>query len=600
MAHAETRIPAWKRLGLALKNEAQSGVTAPEPTISYSDVQHQAPYDSRNGIQDNGASSIVAAVNGKPSKLGKRKHQHDAAEDDGQTAKRGKNFTIESTTNETIANHSSAPPEVEVAEVQTTIFEPPPDASQPKSGDSNYRKKKDKPKKSKRRNHEDNPVEPAPAPSAANHGSQFLSPDTIAPTKAQRTLLASTETNEQELAPATTPHRHREAGKSIRKESSGSPSAIDRRKSVTFTPDTKKLDGSSGQDLFKNWVSEQKGVYLNFDYVDPGDDPVPVAAAAAAEEEPQKVSLPAEAKNTVKEVVDSAVDTSSSASHKPTTSAAKPTEPGPTATAPTTTKGKKKDPSIYLSYLTQYHTDRPHWKFNKAKQNDVVDNALNIFRVPKKYSEALLEYVQGLKGAGVIERLREKCQSTLKELDEEEAKEAARGDTMDDAAARKAAHDAALQTRIEKEQKRRTTEGDVEDLLEHPHGDGYIRQLRRERAIALLAALGRTAPILPAVAMNGINPMLKNVAPARDSRKRKRRGDISSDESSSDSSSSEESSSSESESENDSDGSDAKPSDSTAHSSRKSDNSDSDSDSDSKSESSEAEDDSSDSEGDSD
>jgi hypothetical protein len=564
MTEAGARIPAWKRLGLALKNEAQSGVTVPEPTTSQSDVQHQAPYDSRNGSHDHAHSSNGAAVNGEPSNLGKRKHQHDTAEDGGQTAKKGKSSPTETDTDRSVEIHSSAP-SIEVAEVQTSTSEPSSTAAaQPKGGDPNYRRKKDKPKKNKKRNHEDAPVAPAPVQAKANHDSQFLSPDLIVPKSAQPTLLASTEINEQLLAPALTPQR-RETSK--QKSSSGSPSAIDRRKSVSFTPDTKKLDGSSGQDLFKNWVAEQNGVYLNFDYVDPGDDPVP----AVVPEKPQEAPAPEVEKQKEKAVKAPAAEKPKSVSPPATKPATKPDTPAPATTTPA--KGKKKDPSIYVSYLTQYHEDRAHWKFNKAKQNDVVDNALNIFRIPNTHSEALLEYVQGLKGAGVVERLKGRCESTVKELDEQEAKDT----SMDDTASRKAAHDEALKTRVAKEQKRRKVEGDVEDLSTHPHGDGYIRRLRRERALALLNALGRAAPILPAAPANGINPMMKNVVPVRDSKKRKRRGDISSDESSSDSSSSDDSSSSESESDNDSEGSDSDSSSSAASASKKSDSSDSDS-----------------------
>jgi hypothetical protein len=577
MADAGPRIPAWKRLGLALKNETQSGVTAPEPIASQIDAQHQATYDSRTGSQDDGASPIVAAVNGKPLNLGKRKHQHDAAEEDRLAAKRGKISAAETNTNETIAIDSSAPPAIEVAEVQTTIADAgPSETSRPKSGDSNYRKKKEKPKKGKKRNQEENSVKPAPAPAKANDDNQFLSPDSIAPQKTQQTLIASTEVDEQALAPAQPTHRHREASKSSVKDTSGSPSAIDRRKSVTFTPDTKTSDGSSGQDLFKNWVSEQNGVYLNFDYVDPGSPEPP-----AIPEAPQELPATKEKQHEEIKSKEPAAEASKPDSHTVTTPVAKPATSA-SATAPAVpTKGKKKDPSVYTSYLDQYYKDRQNWKFNKARQNDVVDNALNIFRIPEKHSDALLEYVQGLKGAGVIERLKGKCKSTLKELDEEEVKDKAKDMSMDDPA-RKAAYEEALKTRISKEEKRRKVEGDIVDLVGHPHGDGYLRRMRRGRAEALLVALGRTAPILPATPANGINPMLKNIAPVRDSKKRKRRGDISSDESSSDSSSSEESS--DSDSDNDSDDSGSKNSSS----------SDSDSDADDKAASSGSDDSSSD------
>jgi hypothetical protein len=563
MADAGSRIPAWKRLGLALKNEAQSGVTAPENTTSHSDLQHHAPYHGRDGSQSDVQVCTEPALNGKSSKLGKRKHQHDAAEDDEQIAKKGKPSAAEFDTNDSVAIDNQIVADMASAEVQSVVPEISLDGSQLK-GDPNYRKKKSKPSKSKRRIHEETRVDPAPSLDSLDHDPPALSPDATVPAKG-RNSLASTEVIEQALAPDTTPQR--KTSKDRKKGTSGSPSAIDRRKSVTFTPDTKRVDGSSGQDLFKNWVAEQKGVYLDFsgNYSEPADKPkgqdppAPTPAAKLGKEKPVQKPIAIEAASATGFATDPATDSATA----PAT--ATKTKPTPTvdidsvATA-AKSKGKKKDPSIYVSYLAQYHSNRALWKFNKAKQNDVIDNALNIFRIPNEHSEALLEYVQGLKGAGVIARLRGKCEDTVKDLDKEDA--------MDDPSARKALQNEALQNRIAKEGKRREVEGDVEALAGHPHGDGYIRRMRRERAEALLTALGRTAPILPATHSNGINPMLKNVAP-RDSRKRKRRGDISSDDSSSDSSSEEESSDTDSGSESDS-GTDSISSDSDSKSQRSS------------------------------
>lgn len=213
--------------------------------------------------------------------------------------------------------------------------------------------------------------------------------------------------------------------------------------------------------------------------------------------------------------------------------------------ADTSTTSKKKDPARYLSYLTQYYNDRPNWKFNKAKQNDVLTNSLNIFRIPNEHSDALIEYVKGLKGGGVIDRLKERCNSTLEEIDAAEKQEAS---TMDDREARKGAQDEALQERLWRERKRRRLEGDIENMIDHPHSESYIRRLKRGRAQALLKALSLAAPApaptkppqqggaRPNSALPGVSTVLK-----RNSQKRKRRADISSDESS-DSSSSEESS----------------------------------------------------------
>jgi hypothetical protein len=553
MAEGERRIPAWRRLGLALKKETQSGVTAPEPNSSHDHLQHVPPYDAQNGSREQVHSPIEPAVNGKSSNLGKRKHQHDAAED-GETQKRSKASTPERGQTWNTEHERPVIAQVESATVTSgTSTEAPSDPGQPK-GDPNYRKKKAKANKSKRRDNESNPNESLPVQAEVAHQHSTLSPDPAAPARARQTLLASTE--KEDSAPFTTPQHPSTTRKANNKDSSGSPSAVDRRKSVAFTPDTKRVDGSSAQDYFKKWTAEQKGADADYFASDVAEfyrnalDEGELRDAKKDEDRQKEKDRKAKAQ---------AIDASQPEIRA--TPAPKPKPASSASTPPVTSKGKKKDPAYYVAYLEQYYTDREHWKFNKAKQNDIIDNALNIFRIPEAHSEALLEYVSGLKGAGVIDRLHKKCETTLEELEKEES--AAKESEMDNPDARKAMHDEALQQRIVTEQKRRKVEGDVEGLLDHPHSDNYIRRLRRKRAEALLLALGRTAPILPAVHTNGINALMSNVAPARDSKKRKRRVDVSSSESSSDSSSSEdESSSSESESDDDSEQSDSDDSDS--------------------------------------
>lgn len=230
------------------------------------------------------------------------------------------------------------------------------------------------------------------------------------------------------------------------------------------------------------------------------------------------------------------------------------------------TKGKKKDPSRYLNYLAQYHQDRNNWKFNKAIQNDVLENSLNVFRIPEQHSEALLEYVRGLQGAGVIQRLRERCIKAIGELDEEEKK----AGKMDDPEVRKAAKEEALEERLSKERKRRRVEADIENFNGHPDNEAYVRRLKRGRAQALLSALDMAAPapapqqVRAAVAQ----PSEVTRASTLNVRKRKKRTDVSSDESSdsssSDESSSDESSSSDEDSDNDSDEESSSSDDSSA------------------------------------
>lgn len=176
-----------------------------------------------------------------------------------------------------------------------------------------------------------------------------------------------------------------------------------------------------------------------------------------------------------------------------------------------------------------------------------MDNALNIFRIPDTYSEALVEYVKGLQGAGIIERLRNRWFKAIEEIDEAE-----RRNPMDE---REALKEAALQERLAKERKRRRLEGDIENMVDHPYSEGYIRRLKRSRAEALCSALQIAMPAAPTPQF-GLRQMAQQnpSEPAQSvARKRKRRTDISSDESSDSSSSEEESSSEESSDESDED-----------------------------------------------
>jgi hypothetical protein len=528
-----TRIPAWRRLGLALQSEAQSGVAVPEPTTSHGGENKpvaapEAAKESQTPVE----SSIEPAQNGKLSKLGKRKHEA-AEESEPISTKKSRTVTEKANVQTDVFTEASVVSQEDHAMPDSTTEETP-SSTLAKGGDPNYRsgkKKKAKltPRDRKKLAQQKAQEETGPSPAEA------------VPVRTRATLLASTEIDHSPAPTFSTPTKHQPILRDRSKDSSGSPSRTDRRKSVAFTPDTKRVDGDSGQTWFKKWAAEQKG-----------EDPEAIAqpsftSTPATIEEPKEA--PKSEKREKKAKKDKALANEKEAAAFAASAAAKEEQPEP-VTQPADNskdskkqappaKGNKKDPSVYISYLTQYYNDRDNWKFNKAKQNDVVDNALNIFRIPGEHSEALLEYIKGLKGAGVIERLKEKTLAIIKELDAEDAKAPA---DMD-ADAHKAAKEAALRERVAKEKKRRKVEGDLAAYADHPHSDAEIRRMRRSRAEALLSMLGRTAPVLPAPKpTTSINPMMQNLAPQDRARKRKRRTDISSDESSSDSSSDESSS----------------------------------------------------------
>jgi len=430
------RVPAWRRLGLSLRNQDPASAAPPS-------VPPPACDDAPATTCDRHTSPVERAADSTSSRLGKRKHHAEPREDARHAAKKSKTGPTHGESPRAPTSHAPTSPHAAestddaLAEHATTSS-----AVRPK-GDANYRKKKKKKKKEKvpkRRR------EKASAPPAAASPSEAVPPIGLT---------------------CTSPPAPRPSKKDNRRHNhdAASPSQTDRRKSVAFTPDTKTSDGNSGQELFKKWVAEQKGT---------GQVSAPPAVSnftlhslIAAEEKAARQNGQLDRQAGAQEP---------STALEPTEQKRNPARDEPSATsrpvpssAPSTstTGGKKKDPAVYIAYLTQYYTDRNHWKFNKAKQNDVVDNALSIFRIPHEHTEALSEYMAGLQGAGVIERLRERCEATLKELDEQDRKK-----PMDDMQARKVAEQEAEHERIMQEQKRRRTEGDVERFMHHPHGEG--------------------------------------------------------------------------------------------------------------------------------
>ena len=105
----------------------------------------------------------------------------------------------------------------------------------------------------------------------------------------------------------------------------------------------------------------------------------------------------------------------------------------------------------YVRYLEQYHTDRSSWKFNKSKQNDVLKNVWNIYRIPPSCNDALVEYLDGLQGVAARQRLRQAAQSAnidIVSFIRTEIPEV-KDEPMETAEARKAAYDSALERQKE-------------------------------------------------------------------------------------------------------------------------------------------------------
>jgi hypothetical protein len=71
----------------------------------------------------------------------------------------------------------------------------------------------------------------------------------------------------------------------------------------------------------------------------------------------------------------------------------------------------------YLEYLTMHHTNRSKWKFNKAKQSQIIKKSLDIEKIPTSYDEALREYFMALEGQRAAQRLHSESERVIKEDD---------------------------------------------------------------------------------------------------------------------------------------------------------------------------------------
>jgi hypothetical protein len=589
MAQTAGFVPAWKRLGLKLthfQQDNQSGVAVSDVKEPQNTKQH--PVESGPEEKPTKADFHHAKLseNGKPHDLGKRKAPDAPADEVDNIFKKSRKDDHQKLPPGKADDSLSGP--LDDVRKPTDSKSEAPSTSDRYTGDSNYRQKKSKGGKLSQKERAALKKAEKAAQSAAQlqdvsrtiPQARSPSPGDAKLANDEVTLLPSTETDFLVSQSITTIDRSKKTSRDTSRDIASAaldctPPQKGRRKSVTFTPDTKIADGDSASNLFKKWVLEQKGAETDFSAsevaqfapppkVHPGNG-IPTLQNVTAKEERQ--AKRAEKKNKKEKKVARALEKveETYAEHEETptptftTSIGKATKIAPEPSSKAAPKGKRKDPSIYLSYLSQYHNDRAHWKFNKAKQNDVLDNALNIFRIPEEYSDALFQYTKGLKGASVVERLTEKSNKVLAELVEEEKLVLS---NMDDTQAREVAKQEALEERIFKEKRRRELDGDIEALSNHPYSEGFIRRLKRRRAEALLSALNLAAPIrlVKPIQADYVPPPRKGIGqkvvfddagptlPTKFVRKRKSRTEVS-DSSSSDSSSQEESLDSNSDSE---------------------------------------------------
>lgn len=76
-------------------------------------------------------------------------------------------------------------------------------------------------------------------------------------------------------------------------------------------------------------------------------------------------------------------------------------------------------PKNALDYLSQFDTDRASWKFNKNQDSWILTHALSATDIPTTYNYALCAYIHGLPAqAGARTRLTQQCEATLQSGDD--------------------------------------------------------------------------------------------------------------------------------------------------------------------------------------
>lgn len=290
----------------------------------------------------------------------------------------------------------------------------------------------------------------------------------------------------------------------------GNTATTKRRKSVTFTPDT-KVELQSASSITISQAESKASLTTSKD---------PASAAS--------IKSPKKAKKA-----------------KESGSLSRPRKQGQ---PPLSESGNSR---AYVSYLQQFHSDKANWKFNKSKQNSLLRNLFNAQQLPMEFDDAIIAYIEGLQGAAAQQRIIESAETILNEMVGEGELEG-----LENRESRASAYAAALDQQ----------EAKVTALAPE---EGESRELQRgivlgRRAQAILAALSTVAPAPSAMAPSESNVPASARLAALDrldasnataepsaapveahsnvkgkrGRNRKKRTEVSSDESSSDSDSS--------------------------------------------------------------
>ncbi|KAL9611573.1 MAG: hypothetical protein Q9167_003792 [Letrouitia subvulpina] len=180
-----------------------------------------------------------------------------------------------------------------------------------------------------------------------------------------------------------------------------------KRKSVSFTPETKTKDGESTKDLYDIWVASEKEA-------DPSFDP------SSANKSIRDVALPS-IRHNQKTALSNPEPSKREKKKKKKRNKSKSTlihqQDSPSSTTDSTNQPNKEDPKIApppppttthpaLTYLTTYQTSPETWKFSKARESYILKHIFSFTHIPASYNPALKTYLSGLRSQAACQRLR--------------------------------------------------------------------------------------------------------------------------------------------------------------------------------------------------
>ncbi|KAF1987468.1 hypothetical protein K402DRAFT_420279 [Aulographum hederae CBS 113979] len=220
------------------------------------------------------------------------------------------------------------------------------------------------------------------------------------------------------LAPSDSAQNRQKASEKDHQSSGSADSpALKRKKSVAFTPETKEEDGNGARTIYHGWLGSQLQSDDKADFTPEelsqfdtapkshpaNNGPAPEIEAKRAKKKPKNLQKASEP------VAETSADFED----------AKPKRDKKAIKAERRAQRleeRSKQQLPYVTYLLQFYEDREAWKFHKLQQRDLIDNTLNVFRVPHHCDVALKEYISGLQGYSLRVKIREMAQKLLAEV----------------------------------------------------------------------------------------------------------------------------------------------------------------------------------------